>query len=335
MKCILCSGINCLMYVYTYVCMYVYSGFCFVNGRKGRDDFTCISAKGASVVDYCIVPVEELEYVTNVSVITMSTCEEVLYYQEEGYRIPDHSLLRWDLTVGTCVDVFREEDSDKVSDNKVFTKYFVPHGYIGHDDDHISIQSIMDDLRIVQEDQGKLDDMYNELVSGMKSRLKRVTSSSTKRGQPWFTKDLSVLRKAMHCTEKAWLKCEGEDCIKQHSEYLQVRQAYSRGVKLAKRRFQAQKCSQLESNLGCPKTFRQCIKCMEVRQRKKKGNHLEVLDVDGNVMTSEEAVSVWRDHFSDCWEALGSHSRKITMTAAVLRRIQRQTLAITCGSHYT
>ena len=50
------------------------SGFCFVNGQKGSDDFTCISAKGASVVGYCIyyiVPVKELDYVTNFSIITM------------------------------------------------------------------------------------------------------------------------------------------------------------------------------------------------------------------------------------------------------------------------
>ena len=44
---------------------------------------------------------------------------------------------------------------------------------MGHDDDQISIQSIMDDLRNVQGDQGKLDDLYSKLVSGMKSRLKK------------------------------------------------------------------------------------------------------------------------------------------------------------------
>ena len=102
----------------------------------------------------------------------------------------------------------------------------------------------------------------------------------------------------MHRTEKKWLKSEGEDRIKQHSEYRRMRQAYSRGVvKLAKRRFQAQKCSQLESNLGCPKKFWQCIKRMKIRHRKKKVNLLEVLDDDGNVRTCEEAISVWRDYF--------------------------------------
>ena len=36
---------------------------------------------------------------------------------------------------------------------------------------------------------------------------------------------------------------------------------------------------------------------MKVLQRKKKGNLLEVLDNNGNVRKSKEAVSVWRDHF--------------------------------------
>ena len=138
------------------------SGFCFVNGQNGSDDFTCIFAKGASVVDCCIVSVEELNYVTNVSVITMSTCEEVLCYQEGGYRIPDHSLLRWDLTVGTCVHVSREEDSDKVSDNKSSPSTLSHIGTWAHDDDQIFIQPIMDDLRIVQGDQDKLDEGRNQ-----------------------------------------------------------------------------------------------------------------------------------------------------------------------------
>ena len=37
------------------------SGMCFVNGWKGADEFTCISSKGCSVVDYCLVPAEDLD----------------------------------------------------------------------------------------------------------------------------------------------------------------------------------------------------------------------------------------------------------------------------------
>ena len=72
-------------------------GLVFVNGRQGLDQFTCISARGRSVVDYCLVP-EELQSIQNFVVKMMSQYEEELCRCEEGYGIPDHSVLR-----GTCI----------------------------------------------------------------------------------------------------------------------------------------------------------------------------------------------------------------------------------------
>ena len=43
-----------------------------VNGREGRDAFTCVSEKGCSVVDYCIVGCDDFELVENFAVTTMS-----------------------------------------------------------------------------------------------------------------------------------------------------------------------------------------------------------------------------------------------------------------------
>ena len=49
----------------------------FVNGRQGQDQFTCISGRGKSVVDYCLVPEEELMSIRKFVVKTiMSQCEE-------------------------------------------------------------------------------------------------------------------------------------------------------------------------------------------------------------------------------------------------------------------
>ena len=39
------------------------SGLCLVNGRVGQDNFTCISGKGRSVVDYCMVFQGDLDLV--------------------------------------------------------------------------------------------------------------------------------------------------------------------------------------------------------------------------------------------------------------------------------
>ena len=48
-----------------------------VNGRKGRDAFTCVSEKGCSVVDYCIVGCDYFKLVENFTETTMSESVEM------------------------------------------------------------------------------------------------------------------------------------------------------------------------------------------------------------------------------------------------------------------
>ena len=44
-------------------------------GRKGEDNYTCISAKGTSVVDFCNISEDDLDLVSKFQVKTMSNCE--------------------------------------------------------------------------------------------------------------------------------------------------------------------------------------------------------------------------------------------------------------------
>ena len=48
------------------------TGLCIVNGTKGKDAFTCVSSRGSSVVDYCIVPCENLSMIEEFRVVTMA-----------------------------------------------------------------------------------------------------------------------------------------------------------------------------------------------------------------------------------------------------------------------
>ncbi len=43
-----------------------------MKGRKGRDAFTCVSGRGCSVVDYCIVGKEDFDMIEGFKVTTMS-----------------------------------------------------------------------------------------------------------------------------------------------------------------------------------------------------------------------------------------------------------------------
>ena len=70
-----------------------------VNGRKGRDAFTCVSSKGCSVVDYSIVEVNHFDLIDNFKVSTMSECIEEMQCSGDITTVPDHSVLQWEMFV--------------------------------------------------------------------------------------------------------------------------------------------------------------------------------------------------------------------------------------------
>ena len=68
---------------------------CVVSGRKGKDAFTCVSGRGCSGVDYCVVGVEDFDMIEN---LRITTCEVVEEMRSDGVSmmVPDHSLLHRD-----------------------------------------------------------------------------------------------------------------------------------------------------------------------------------------------------------------------------------------------
>ena len=132
--------------------------------------------------------------------------------------------------------------------------------------------------------------------------------------QPWFSVDMTRLRKSMHKAEADWLKKKGRgDQGNSRNDYLRARNLYAKAVKRAKRNFQSQKRRELESELSCPKKFWRSLRRLNVHNSKKNRNLLEVLDEDGKLRTDEEAVEVWAKHFS---KFLGTHIEKDINTTA-------------------
>ncbi|MDA8002939.1 MAG: hypothetical protein MPL62_16775, partial [Alphaproteobacteria bacterium] len=167
------------------------TGLCFVSGRKGADEFTCISSKGRSVVDYCLVPFDELANIDNFMVRTMSQCEAHLCVSEEGFRVPDHSVLMWDLLVDDSIANLTEVADKEDGGGGVQKKYVVPEGYMLGETKFI--EGIIAGLRAVEGSQCRLDAVYDELVTGLKAGLKEVSYGERKKGKVWFTKELANL----------------------------------------------------------------------------------------------------------------------------------------------
>ena len=72
---------------------------CIVNGRNSlADDFTFVSTRGCSVVDYCLAPYESLSRISDFKVIRTSQLAQdadILDQIDMSCAIPDHSFLAW------------------------------------------------------------------------------------------------------------------------------------------------------------------------------------------------------------------------------------------------
>ena len=96
-----------------------------VNGRKGRDAFTCISGRGCSVVDYGIVGKEDFGMIEGFKVMTMSEVVEEMRCEGVATRVPDHSLMHWEVAVD-----WEREVKGEAGEAVVEKRYRVPEGYL-------------------------------------------------------------------------------------------------------------------------------------------------------------------------------------------------------------
>ena len=172
-----------------------------MNGRRGADETTCFSGKGCSVVVYCLVPTEDLDSIDEFTIETMSRCEAGLCHGEVGYRIPDHSVLSWKLLMSSPGREDVAGGKSDLSSGKIKRRYVVPKDYM--DDESSFIKKIIRDLKLVEGDQTKLDQVYDELCEGLKRNLKLVKGGKKSMSQPWFSENLAKLRKSMHRAEAA------------------------------------------------------------------------------------------------------------------------------------
>ena len=73
------------------------ANLCILNGRTfTKNDFTSISQRGYAVVDYCIVPYEQLDRFSDFSAerATKLISEAVNINSFDSFSIPDHSFLK-------------------------------------------------------------------------------------------------------------------------------------------------------------------------------------------------------------------------------------------------
>ena len=79
--------------------------------------------------------------------------------------------------------------------------------------------------------QKDIDEVYKEVTTLLRSRLKEVTWRSDQKRQPWFSKELGKLRRKFHIAEKEWLHCRGKkERLVKRGHYLEIRRNYKKAV---------------------------------------------------------------------------------------------------------
>ena len=105
------------------------TGVCIVNGRKGKDAFTCVAGRGSSVVDYCVVPCESLNLKSSGWSQWHAESIDEMQIRGETLRVPDHSLLLWEVVM-EAVETWCDVEVEQVDTPESKMRHKVPEGYL-------------------------------------------------------------------------------------------------------------------------------------------------------------------------------------------------------------
>ena len=154
------------------------------------------------MVNYCMVFQGDLNMVSQFQVKTMAECEEEGCMDCETRRVPDHSVLMWNLALAGNREVHAQKvrTGDEGGTNRHF---IVPSDYLSGEAAAINWNT--EEFQSIDNDQVKLDAVYANLVELMASGLVEVRSKH-KKSQKWFTKKLVELKRSVRKAESAWLR---------------------------------------------------------------------------------------------------------------------------------
>ena len=104
---------------------------CVLNGRFGSEsnNFTSTSTRGKAVVDYMVLPHDQLQFVNNFKIITMNEISSILKkYVTDKCKLPDHSILYFNVRMSYNINAMHgggQQDMQHVQNcEKIFIKKY-------------------------------------------------------------------------------------------------------------------------------------------------------------------------------------------------------------------
>ena len=275
------------------------SKMCALNGRYPSDNFTCISSKGKSVVDYMIVPHDCLSDCISFDVLLCSELISKFNLQQNLHsrcKIPDHSVLCVNLVI--CFEsisadskyIYDHDDTCTIEiepDNTIVTnvmnnemrikeRYCFTFKWF----EAIACFTILtDNLVTLQE----FVDVLNEHLCALlkcemhnylkplknRPRVNSVHTRSVNKNKLFWNDELATLWQTMKINERKFIKCKDNRETRSIflADYRSARAIFDKKLRQCERIFNQNKCLELESKCPSnPKDFWRYIKSLGPRR---------------------------------------------------------------------
>ncbi|VDI61349.1 Hypothetical predicted protein [Mytilus galloprovincialis] len=291
---------------------------CILNGRNFiNNDYTFVSTRGSSVVDYCVVPYEKLAFFQNFEVIRARTLieENAAVGSYDPKHIPDHSLLCWTfVTPGNVVQQAVSEQLMTDNGNVKSVKYdtrSIPNDWMSDSETISKLNKFITELEESELNQLNLDNKYEVFVKIVQTEMdlklnKRKTNiydgKSNKRRRmkkSWWNENLTLLWNDVCKAERAWHKCHN-GCKKDLRHiFVEKRKLFDKSSQKAKRQFWYNSQEQLlDDQKRDPREFWKKIGKVGVGNERQKSIPMEVTLDDGTTSTDTNTVlNKWKNCF--------------------------------------
>ncbi len=294
--------------------------FCILNGRFENDNFTCISHKGKSVVDYVAVPYDCLEKCSKFQVITPIDAVDdsnSRFLIGEKSKMSDHSILicEFNATFST-VNPSVNKSSEYPGRKRRYCFKDLPHDFCNSDNFKAAIQLYVTKLENLDLNQGNIDAAYKDLCELLESEMDslldrgsvgRQTRKRYKSHKPFWDQELTTLWLDMKNKNKVFNKSKKlahskDQC---YQDFKQAQHVFDRTLRRKERKFKREQLEKLdEVCTSNPRQFWEDLN--KLGSRKSSSVPEKARKPDGSLTTDiDDTLDIWKADFETLFSRPG------------------------------
>ena len=154
---------------------------CILNGRNCiKNDFTSVSVKGLSVVDYCLERHDALSTFGNFEVIRAADIIRRAEVANSATSIPDHSLITWTINLNSCLEADSESYDGVCSSFDKFDVSNIPNTFLSDQNSLFMVNEEINSLEASLRTQADVDTAYGDWCKLVSSNM-----YSTRKNEGW------------------------------------------------------------------------------------------------------------------------------------------------------